>query len=174
MTHTKCILCPVDFSECSRHALDCAVGLARLNKAPLVVLHVFAQWPAVDVVPSLQITSPGISLKDVDRDVLTRCLKEFVGTPLSELAETDVRVIEAPDVQREILAQADALNAGLIVIGSHGRSGFERLLLGSTTERVLRDARCPVMLVPQHADLALCGSTPHRARRGASDPVQTI
>lgn len=173
MTRTKSILCPVDFSECSRHALDGAIRVARLNKARLVVLHVFANWPAVDVVPSLQNQSPAISLKDVDRDALTRCLQEFVRQQLNEPVETDVRVVEAPDVQREILAQADATDAGLIVIGSHGRSGFERWLLGSTAEKVLRHARWPVMVVPQDADLTLWDSAPRRARRDAPDPVLT-
>jgi nucleotide-binding universal stress UspA family protein len=54
-------------------------------------------------------------------------------------------------VHREILAQADVQKADLVVIGSHGRSGFERLLLGSITEKVLRKATCPVMVVPRRA-----------------------
>jgi nucleotide-binding universal stress UspA family protein len=55
-------------------------------------------------------------------------------------------------VHREILAQADALHADLIVIGSHGRSGFEHVLLGSITEKVLRKAQCPVMVVPRRVE----------------------
>lgn len=174
MTPTKSILCPVDFSECSRHALECAVRVARVNNARLVVLHVFANWPAVDVVPSLQHESPGISVKDVDRNVLKRFLQEFVRTHVVDVAETDLRVIESADVHREILAQADATKAGLIVIGSHGRSDFERWLLGSTAEKVLRHAQCPVMVVPQHADLALWGPARNRARRRAPASVQAI
>jgi nucleotide-binding universal stress UspA family protein len=53
-------------------------------------------------------------------------------------------------VHREILTQAEATHADVIVMGSHGRSGFQRLLLGSITEKVLRAARCPVMVVPAH------------------------
>jgi len=55
---------------------------------------------------------------------------------------------EAPDVHEEILVHAERLPADLIVMGTHGRSGFERLLLGSVTERVLRKARRPVLTVP--------------------------
>jgi nucleotide-binding universal stress UspA family protein len=71
---------------------------------------------------------------------------------------------EAPDVHREILAQADALKADLIVVGSHGRSGFERLLLGSITEKVLRKATCPVMVVPPRVDEAALSRAVHVSR----------
>jgi nucleotide-binding universal stress UspA family protein len=71
---------------------------------------------------------------------------------------------EAPDVHREILAQADALKADLIVVGSHGRSGFERLLLGSITEKVLRKATCPVMVVPRRVDEAALSRAVHVSR----------
>lgn len=152
MVPTTCILCPVDFSEFSRHALDCAVRLARWNKAHVLALHVFANWPAVDVVPSLASgTVPKISLKDIDREVLQGVLREFVAPYAKEHVSVDALVAESPDVDREILAQAEANHAGLIVIGSHGRSGFQRLLLGSITEKVLRSARCPVMVVPPRA-----------------------
>jgi nucleotide-binding universal stress UspA family protein len=58
-------------------------------------------------------------------------------------------------VDREVLAQADRLGSDLIVIGTHGRSGFQRLFLGSTAEKVLRKARCPVMTVPPQAPNAM-------------------
>jgi nucleotide-binding universal stress UspA family protein len=170
MTQRKCILCPVDFSEFSRHALDCAVRLARWNKARLIAIHVLVNWPAVDVVPSLRNDRwPRISLKDVDRSALMRCLRDFVNVHANEPVEIDLRVVEAPDVHREILTQADTLHVGLIVIGSHGRSGFERLLLGSTTEKVLRGARCPVMVVPRGAQRA--GAVSARPFRGILCPV---
>ena len=152
MASTTCILCPVDFSEFSRHALDCAVRLARWNKAHVLALHVFANWPAVDVVPSLASgTLPAISLKNVDREVLLEVLREFVAPYAKEHVSVEALVAESPDVHREILAQAEANHVGLIVIGSHGRSGWQRLLLGSVTEKVLRASRCPVMVVPPHA-----------------------
>jgi nucleotide-binding universal stress UspA family protein len=151
MTHTKCILCPVDFSEFSRHALDCAVRLARHDKARVVALHVFTNWPAVDVVPSLtNDTLPKISLKDVDREALLRLLKEFVAPSVKPRVTLETLVTESSAVHREILTQAEATHADVIVMGSHGRSGFQRLLLGSITEKVLRAARCPVMVVPAH------------------------
>jgi nucleotide-binding universal stress UspA family protein len=146
------ILCPVDFSQCSRDALDCAIGLARHHTARVLVLHVFANWPAVAVIPSLNADAPGkSSLRDVDRDELLRCLERFVKDRPANHVHIETTVVEAPDVHREILSQAEQQKADVIVLGSHGRSGFERLLLGSTTEKVLRKAACPVMIVPPRA-----------------------
>src|SRR6188508_1601690 len=132
MAPTKCILCPVDFSEFSRHALDSAVRLARGNGRRIVALHVFAKWPAVDVVPSLaDNTSPKNPLEDENREALLRHLQQFVNPYAKEPVTIDLLVVDAPDVPQEIVAQAQARHAELIVMGSHGRSGFRRLLLGS-------------------------------------------
>ena len=152
MARTTCILCPVDFSEFSRHALDTAVRLARENGRRIVALHVFAQWPAVDVVPSLADNTPPKSpLEDENREALLRHLRQFVKAYAKEPVTIDPLVVDAPDVHLEIVAQAEAIHAELIVIGSHGRSGFKRLLLGSIAEQVLRMARCPVIVVPRNA-----------------------
>jgi nucleotide-binding universal stress UspA family protein len=152
MTEFTRILCPVDFSQCSRDALDCAIGLARDRTARVLVLHVFANWPTVHVIPSLDTDSPGkSSLRDVDREELLRCLERFVKERPGNHVHIETTVVEAPDVHREILSQAKLLKADVIVLGSHGRSGFERLLLGSITEKVLRKAACPVMIVPPRA-----------------------
>ena len=114
MTRPTCILCPVDFSEFSQHAIGCAVRLSRSTGSRIVALHVFANWPAVDVGPSLRSDpQPTIFLKDVDRDMLTGRLEEFVRTAAKGV-EIDARVVEAPNVPREIVAQAEALHAGLI------------------------------------------------------------
>lgn len=152
MTQTKCILCPIDFSDFSRHALDCAVRLARGNGRRIVALHVFAKWPAADVVPSLaDNTPPKGPLEDENREALLSHLRQFVKPYAKEPMTIDPLVVDAPDVPREIVAQAEATHAELIVIGSHGRSGVRRLLLGSIAEQVLRMARCPVMVVPRNA-----------------------
>jgi len=152
MAPTTCILCPVDFSDFSRHALDSAVRLARGNGRRIVALHVFAKWPAVDVVPSLaDNTPPKGPLEDENREALLSHLRQFVKPYAKEPMTIDPLVVDAPEVPREIVAQAEATHAELIVIGSHGRSGVRRLLLGSIAEQVLRMARCPVMVVPRNA-----------------------
>jgi nucleotide-binding universal stress UspA family protein len=157
------VVCPVDFSDSSRHALAHAAAVAAWYEARLTVIHVFAPVPVVDVAASLQPygMSP-IALKEVDREDLLAILRRFV-TPLTGQVPVDVLLLEAPDSRSEILAQAEALGADVLVMGAHGRSGVERLLLGSVTEKVLRKARCPVMVVPRHAsDPATPQSAPFR------------
>jgi nucleotide-binding universal stress UspA family protein len=70
----------------------------------------------------------------------------------------DLRIREAPNVHEEILAQLGATHADLLVIGTHGRSGFQRLFLGSVTEKVIRKATCPTLVVPPRAPDVPSGS----------------
>lgn len=165
MIEIKRILCPVDFSECSRHALDYAVAMARWYEAHVTALHVFTNWPLANMIPSLssEVRQPG-PLKEIDRDELIRQVRRFVEVHPAVDVQIGVVLQEAPDVHREILSQADALKANLIVVGSHGRSGFERLLLGSITEKVLRKATCPVMVVPRRVDEAALSRAVHVSR----------
>jgi nucleotide-binding universal stress UspA family protein len=159
------ILCPVDFSECSRHALDQAVALARWYQAHVTAVHVFTEWPLANMIPThpSEVVQPG-PLQAIDRDALMHHLQHFVGNTPAADVQIDAVLQEAPDVHREILAQADALKADLIVLGSHGRSGFERFLLGSITEKVLRKATCPVMVVPRRVDDAAPSRAVHASR----------
>jgi nucleotide-binding universal stress UspA family protein len=142
MIEVKRILCPVDFSEFSRHALHHAIAVGQWYESEVTVLHVIANPPSIDL--------PPMPLADAERDRLMAELRRFVGQTPPGLPMKLV-VQEAPDIRLEILAQAAILNAELLVIGSHGRSGFERLLLGSVTEKVMRKAPCPVTVVPRLA-----------------------
>ena len=136
------ILCPVDFSEFSLRALDHAAALARWYEARLTVLNVFPTVPTLDL--------PPIVMEETDRERIMADLRRFTGH-VPEEVPLDLRIREASDIHREILGQAEALGADLLVIGSHGRSGFERLLLGSVTERMIRKTPCPTMVVPRRA-----------------------
>jgi nucleotide-binding universal stress UspA family protein len=136
------ILCPVDFSEFSHNALDHAAAVARWYGARLTVLYVFPNLPAMDL--------PPIVMGEKHRERLWSEMREFTGH-LPQEVSLDLRIQEASEVDREILDQAEGIHADLLVIGSHGRSGFERLLLGSVTEKVLRKAPCPTMVVPRRA-----------------------
>lgn len=142
MIEIRNVLCPIDFSEFSRHALHHAIAVAKWYEAQLTVLHIYANLPSMDV--------PAVLLTDVERDRLGKEMRSFVGeTPPGLSVNLSVR--EASDVRLAILAEAEEQASDLLVIGSHGRSGFERLLLGSVTEKVVRRARCPVMVVPPRA-----------------------
>jgi nucleotide-binding universal stress UspA family protein len=146
------ILCPIDFSECSRRALQCALAVARAYESRVTVLHVVAGLPAVDLVPSVV---PGTiqpsPLRPRDREDLLAEMARLGGA-------TDVHVEyvlqESVDPRGEILRQAQDRQADLLVMGSHGRSGFDRLVLGSVAERLVREAACPVLVVPPHAGQA--------------------
>jgi nucleotide-binding universal stress UspA family protein len=136
------ILCPIDFSECSYRALRHAMAVARWYGASVTVLHVFTNVPNMEV--------PGVPLADPDHELLIKRMQAFAGASPQPVPVTFVARC-APDVRREILDQAQTLPADLIVIGSHGRSGFERLLLGSVAEHVVRKSPCPIMVVPPYA-----------------------
>jgi nucleotide-binding universal stress UspA family protein len=85
-----------------------------------------------------------IVLTDVDRDRLLADERAFAETE-SAPGVTVEAVVRGGDTAGEILKQATSLKADLLVIGTHGRSGFERLLLGAVAEKVLRRVCCPVL-----------------------------
>jgi len=146
MIEIQRILCPIDFSDFSRRALDHAVAIARWYKATITAVHVDASIEIVGYPAPLLGVPAAWPLSD-QAELLAR-LQRFVEPecPAGVSIETVVR--EGPAVA-EILAQAAATRTHLIVMGTHGASGFERLVLGSVTEKVLRQARCPVLTVPR-------------------------
>jgi len=131
------ILFATDFSENARQAFILACALARDCGARLVVLHV---------------TPPPLSHEKLEADrnpeeyygVLWKALRE-VRAPDDNVA-VEHRLAEG-DAAAQILHVAEETKAGLIVLGTHGRTGLPRLLLGSVAEQVLRRARCPVLTV---------------------------
>jgi nucleotide-binding universal stress UspA family protein len=142
MTKITHVLCPIDFSEFSRHAVDHAVAIARSYRARLTVLFVAAVRPELEL--------PAIPMSDEDRAQVIAQMRRFVSHVSSDVA-IEVRVEEGFTVHEEVLRQAELIGADLLVVGSHGRSGFERLLLGSVTERLLHKAQCPTLVVPRRA-----------------------
>ena len=145
------ILCPIDFSEFSRHALDHALALAWRYESTITVLHVFPTAPLTAYAPGMPGFEPNV-LTRADRGQLLEQMKCFIETESAPGVPFDT-VIREGDVTGEILKQATDMQAQLLVMGTHGRSGFERFLLGSVTEKVLRKAGCPVLTVPRrHPD----------------------
>ena len=141
------ILCPIDFSDYSRRALDNAIAMARWYKSTVTVLHVFSTAPVAAVGPGPVVLEP-ILLSPVDRQQLLADTRAFVESE-SAPGLTINAIVREGEIAGEILEQATIMKADLLVIGTHGRSGFERLLLGSVAERILRKATCPVMTVPR-------------------------
>jgi nucleotide-binding universal stress UspA family protein len=143
------ILCPVDFSGHSRVALDYATVLARWYEAEVLALHAYAMAMVPATIGAMPaVTTVGIPLT---REEIERDLEVFVRPVEAAHIKTTVTVTTGGPA-RVILDAAERLPADLIVMGSHGASGFERMILGSVTEKVLRRARCPVLVVPRRAD----------------------
>lgn len=147
MIEIRRILCPVDFSDYSRLALDHAIALARWYGSTITVLHVFSPVPVVASAPGPVVFEPMV-LTPMDRDRLLADTRAFIEAERAPGVTTEA-VLREGSTAAEILDQATSMNADLLVIGTHGRSGFERLLLGSVAERVLRKASCPVLTVPK-------------------------
>jgi nucleotide-binding universal stress UspA family protein len=147
MIDIRRILCPIDFSDFSRRALDHAIAIARWYESTVTALHVFSSVPVAAFGPG-PVTFEPIVLTAADRDQLLADTKAFVEAELAPGVAVGT-IIREGNTTAEILDQASSMNADLLVMGTHGRSGFERLLLGSVAEKVLRKARCPVLTVPR-------------------------
>ena len=140
------ILCPTDFSETSAHAIVHATAIARWYGASLTVLHVYDA--VLTSIPGMPIRSneiPEAELSRIREKMSASCVA-------ATAAGVQVEVVVATgDAAAAILGRAGQLSADLIVIGTHGLSGFEHFMLGSVAEKVLRKARCTVLTVPPHA-----------------------
>jgi universal stress protein A len=128
------ILHPTDFSERSDAALQLACALARDYGARLVVLHVAVQ-PAVAY-------GEGYITVDSHFQDMREQLNQL-SIPADDIRAE--RRFETGDPTTEILRVASEIHADLIVVGTHGRTGVGRLLMGSTAEQIVRQAPCPVL-----------------------------
>lgn len=145
MAEIKQILCPVDLSEISRHALDHARAIAKWYDAHLTVFHVVT--PPVPLIPSTGIAE-ALPVLPPQLGEVAEEVRRFSGlTEAHAGGSTDAVVVEGSPV-KEILRKAESLPADLLVMGTHGRSGFEALFLGAVTEKILRSTHVPVLTVP--------------------------
>jgi nucleotide-binding universal stress UspA family protein len=144
------ILCPVDFSEPSRHGLTLAQAVARWFGARLTLMYVHQLIPSIVGIGPAIAASPPAALSDAERRSLEASLRTFGGVDDAAVGLIDSRVVEDTSVAGGILDHAAEIHADLIVIGTRGRSRLERLGLGSVAEVVLRKAECPVLAVPPH------------------------
>jgi nucleotide-binding universal stress UspA family protein len=145
------ILCPIDFSDSSRHALRYAKALSSWYEARLTVFHVCVDLPVFEVgSPFGHSASTAAVVEEAQLAHRRVMVAQFARAEIGDAA-IDVLVSEGTDAKAEILEEAAAQEGTLLVIGTHGRSGIEHMLLGSVTEKVLRKAPCPVLVVPPHA-----------------------
>jgi nucleotide-binding universal stress UspA family protein len=136
------ILVPFDFSAASIRALAWAADLRRTaGDPPLHLVHAISSRPAGTADVSLQMLLPNAN----ETETLERSMVEEARS--QGAAATAAVVVGASNVGDLILDAAQAWGAELIVMGSHGRTGVRRLVLGSVAEHVLRHAACPVVTV---------------------------
>lgn len=147
MIEIRRILCPIDFSDFSKRALDHAVAIAKWYDSAVTLLHVRRIAPVAAYAPGSGMP-PYVALTPADREAVLASLRRFAASEAGADLPMDYEIVEG-HTATEILARADTLPADLLVLGTHGRSGFERLVLGSVTEKVLRKATCPVLSVPK-------------------------
>lgn len=133
------VLHPTDFSDRSRNAFELACALARDYGARLIVLHAVAPWPALAYGDAVPPPDPDIQRREAE-----------VQLDRLEVPHADVRVerrLENGEPAEVVLRVAREVGASLIVLGTHGRTGLGRLLMGSVAEQVVRADGCPVLTV---------------------------
>jgi len=148
------ILVPVDFSDCSKKALQYAIPFAKQFGAQMVLLHVVEPYP---IVPEMApYDSETIHDGHQELEALQKTIDNAVSSSISLRKGTPH--FEITDAAREF-------GADLIIISTHGRKGLTRRVFGSTTEKVVRYAPCPVLIVREcereFVPLQSIPSTPH-------------
>jgi universal stress protein A len=143
------IVCPVDFSEFTDEIIEYCLSMAKKFDAELHLLH---------VIPNLNYFTPYESfltpenLVAMERSIETEIEKDFEKTikkidiPVKKVIKTGVTFVE-------ILDYIKAEKIDLVVMGTHGRSGFEHILLGSVAEKIIRRSPCPVLTVRPKAKI---------------------
>jgi nucleotide-binding universal stress UspA family protein len=140
----KRILCPIDFSDASRAALETAAEVARRYGAKVALFHAYPV--------------PGYTFPDGSFVASSKMLEELSDQAHRHLLEwkaiaeklgiAQVEVATAiGEPAHEILAFAKAQQADLLILGTHGRTGIQHALMGSVAERVVRRSTCPVLTV---------------------------
>jgi|SRR6185312_13547969 len=153
------ILVPVDFSDCSRKALEYAVSFAKQFSANITLLHVVVSVPP----PPQMMVFESDTVRAKYHEEAAKHLCDWRSEVVSR-ASVKALVREGVSAHQEIVALAHECNCDLIVIGNHGRSGLSRMLTGSTAERVVRHAPCPVLIVRERQHEFLVG-----VREGSSE-----
>jgi len=135
MLHVRRIVYATDFSSYSNQAYFHAVALAEHHRASLAVVYVYVPGSG----------TPDGAVPDADALRYWKSQLEQI-RPLNPGIQVQHVLVEG-DPATEIVRHAREVNADLIVMGTHGRTGLDRLLMGSVAEKVMRDAQCSVLVV---------------------------
>ena len=140
----KNILCPVDFSDNSRHALTVAIELAKSSNAALTIAHIWQPPMPLYGTPDAAVSGDLIQAMVDDAE---RSLAEWQATAQAA-GVTSVQSKMLTGVPwDEIVKLALESHADLVVMGTHGRTGLKHVLIGSVAEKVVRHAPCAVLVI---------------------------
>lgn len=138
------ILIAIDFSENSDYAFDYALTLAKQFQSELTVMHVINE--PVDL---RGFYVPHISFEELEKEIeegATKMMEKFCQSKLGDFTNFKTAIVSGIPYE-EIIKKAEETSASLIVLGTHGRTGLDHLIFGSTAERVVRSASCPVLTI---------------------------
>ncbi len=138
------ILTAIDFSENSEYAFDYALTLAKQFDGELTIMHVINE--PVDL---RGFYVPHISFEQLEKEIeegANKMMEKFCGTRLGDFTKFTTTIVSGIPYE-EIIRKAEEIGASLIVVGTHGRTGLDHLIFGSTAERVVRSASCPVLTI---------------------------
>ncbi len=136
------VLVPIDFSDYSKNALKYAVNFVKLFKAQLFLIYVVEP-----VIYPPDFSMGQIAIPSVDLEMDKRAIDELDKLANQEIpAEIKVKsIVKTGKPFIEIIETASEENVDLIIIATHGHTGMEHILFGSTAEKVIRKAPCPVL-----------------------------
>jgi universal stress protein A len=169
----KRILVPVDFSDCSRKALAYAVPFAKQFGAEIVLLHVVQPYLAVAEVAAIDT----VAIRNQARETAKGELKKL---RLSIAEDVQIRtLVRMGNPAHEIVKSAATVDADLILLSTHGRTGLGRVLFGSVAEHVTRYAKCPVLTVREREHefvdaVNLRATKPSKKTRNALNRVSAL
>lgn len=146
----KKILIPFDFSETAELALEHAVFMAKLHKADIILLHVMESYSFTSAISQ----AFGKSQTEFEQKIETSAndrLKELTSKLHHDSGMGVQYRIESGKIYKSIVTVAEEMDVDIILMGTHGVSGFQEFLVGSNTYRVVMSAPCPVISVQTHA-----------------------
>jgi nucleotide-binding universal stress UspA family protein len=153
MLPPKLILAPIDFSDSSRAALDVAANMASRLGSEVLLVHVIPAIP--DLPKNVSIFKEGQYDQSLNAKAEQQ-LKELAATLARKNIKARTQLGNANDVGMELIRIAESENADMIIIATHGMTGWRKIAFGSVAEKVVREAECPVLVL--RAKAATSGS----------------
>jgi nucleotide-binding universal stress UspA family protein len=138
------ILTAIDFSPNSEQAFEYALTLAKQFQAELTIMHVINE--PVDL---RGFYVPHISFEQLEKEIeegAEKMMEKFCQTRMGDFPNYKTAIVSGIPYE-EIIRKADENGSSLIVLGTHGRTGLDHIIFGSTAERVVRSSSCPVLTI---------------------------